>query len=67
MECSPRLDSQPRTRLRSIPGTVPAPRAYPSHCRYADRCPIAEGQCRAGPIPLLPVGSREVRCIKVQR
>ncbi|MGO9308374.1 MAG: ABC transporter ATP-binding protein, partial [Spirochaetia bacterium] len=24
MECSPRLDSLPRTRLRSIPGTVPA-------------------------------------------
>jgi peptide/nickel transport system ATP-binding protein len=66
MECSPRLDSQPRTRLKTIPGTVPAPRAYPSHCRYADRCPIADGQCQAGPIPLRTIGNRDVRCIKVK-
>jgi len=65
MECAPRLDSQPRARLRSIPGTVPAPRAYPSHCRYADRCPLADAECRAGPIPLLTIRNREVRCIKV--
>jgi len=66
LECAPRLDSEPRTRLRSIPGTVPAPRAYPSHCRYADRCPHADAECRAGPIPLRTVGNRKVRCIKVK-
>jgi peptide/nickel transport system ATP-binding protein len=66
LECAPRLDSQPRTRLRSIPGTVPAPRAYPAFCRFADRCPLADAECRAGPIRLRAVGNREVRCIKVR-
>jgi oligopeptide/dipeptide ABC transporter ATP-binding protein len=66
LECAPRLDSRPRTRLRSIPGTVPAAHAYAHHCRFADRCPLADAECRAGPIPLHAVGSRDVRCIKVK-
>jgi peptide/nickel transport system ATP-binding protein len=65
LECAPRLDSTPRTRLRTIPGTVPAPHRYPAHCRFADRCPLADAECRAGPIPLRSVGNRQVRCIKV--
>ncbi len=32
LECAPRLDSKPRTRLQTIPGAVPAPQEYPSHC-----------------------------------
>jgi peptide/nickel transport system ATP-binding protein len=64
MECAPRLDSTPRTPLRSIPGTVPAPRSYAPHCRYAERCPLADDGCRSGPIPLRLIGDREVRCIK---
>ncbi len=66
MECAPRLDSRPRTRLRAIPGTVPAPREYPAFCRYADRCPLADASCRAGPIPLLKFAARQARCIKVK-
>ena len=65
LECAPRLDSKPRSRLRTIAGTVPAPSAYPGHCRFADRCPLADADCRAGPIPLRPVADRQVRCIKV--
>jgi peptide/nickel transport system ATP-binding protein len=65
LECAPRLDSKPRTRLRTIPGAVPAPREYASHCRFADRCPLAEEACRAGPIHLRPIGDRHVRCVKV--
>jgi peptide/nickel transport system ATP-binding protein len=64
MACAPRLDSRPRTRLVSIPGAVPPPQAYPTHCRFADRCPLAEAACRAAPIPLSRVAGREVRCIK---
>jgi peptide/nickel transport system ATP-binding protein len=64
MQCAPRLDSRPRTRLASIPGTVPPPLGFPAHCRFAERCPLADAACRAGPIPLLRIGERQVRCIK---
>jgi peptide/nickel transport system ATP-binding protein len=64
MECAPRLDSRPRTRLASIQGTVPPPHAFPAHCRFAERCPLADAACRAGPIPLLRLRGRQVRCIK---
>jgi len=66
LACSPRLDSTPRARLESITGAVPAPGDYPVHCRFADRCPLADAECRAGPIQLRPIGNREVRCIKVK-
>ena len=66
LACAPRLDSQPRTRLQSIPGAVPWPRSYAPHCRFADRCPLADSDCRAGPIPLRAFASREVRCIKAK-
>ncbi len=65
LACAPRLDSRPRARLRSIVGTVPAAAAYPRWCRFADRCPLADSECRAGPISLGPVRGRLVRCIKV--
>jgi oligopeptide/dipeptide ABC transporter ATP-binding protein len=64
MQCAPRLDSRPRTRLASIPGTVPPPREFPAHCRFAERCPLADAGCRAGLIPLRRFGQRQVRCIK---
>ena len=64
LACAPRLDSRPRTRLQSIPGAVPAPRAYASSCRFADRCPLADDDCRAAPVPLRILGNRTVRCIK---
>ena len=64
MQCAPRLDSRPRSRLRSIAGTVPPAREFPAHCRFAGRCPLADKSCRAGPIPLLRIGQRQVRCIK---
>jgi peptide/nickel transport system ATP-binding protein len=64
LACAPRLDSAPRARLRSIPGAVPPPGAYPRSCRFADRCPLADSSCRAAPIELRPVGGRLVRCLK---
>jgi peptide/nickel transport system ATP-binding protein len=66
MECAPRLDSTPRTRLASIPGTVPPAQRFPSHCRFADRCPLVGEECRAAPIPLRRIGGRQVRCIKAR-
>jgi oligopeptide/dipeptide ABC transporter ATP-binding protein len=41
----PRLDQQ-RERLEIIPGTVPDAREFPSGCRFAPRCPLAEDRCR---------------------
>lgn len=36
----PRVGQQ-RERLRTIPGTVPAPTKWPSGCRFHERCPYA--------------------------
>ena len=36
-----------RGRLPAIPGTVPDLRNLPPGCRYSDRCPLADEQCRA--------------------
>lgn len=43
----PKLDSKPKTRLPYIEGSVPAPRAYPATCRFAERCSYATDYCRA--------------------
>jgi peptide/nickel transport system ATP-binding protein len=37
----------PRRRLRSIPGTVPDPKAMPVGCAFAPRCPQAHAACMA--------------------
>jgi oligopeptide/dipeptide ABC transporter ATP-binding protein len=39
-------------RLISIKGQVPSPLAYPSGCRFADRCPHAFDRCRRELPPL---------------
>ncbi|MCB9527410.1 MAG: ABC transporter ATP-binding protein [Myxococcales bacterium] len=50
-------------RLWSIPGAVPAPRDFPAACRFAPRCPRAQDDCRAAPVPLTVTGDRAVRCL----
>src|SRR5919202_4076977 len=47
----PRL-GQSRERLTVIPGTVPAPTAWPPGCRFHDRCPYAWERCAAEHPPL---------------
>jgi peptide/nickel transport system ATP-binding protein len=57
----PRL-SGPVQRLTPIRGTVPAPNAWPSGCRFRPRCPKAFDKSERMP-PLLPVGSgHRMRC-----
>jgi oligopeptide/dipeptide ABC transporter ATP-binding protein len=64
------LDAQPSrgrkgARLRVIPGTVPAPQAMPSGCRFAGRCAYAEPRCVDSDVqPVELAAGREVRCIR---
>jgi oligopeptide/dipeptide ABC transporter ATP-binding protein len=54
-----------RQRLTAIPGRPPEPRAWPTGCRFAPRCPHALARCSAGE-PLLTVhdADRTDRCIR---
>jgi peptide/nickel transport system ATP-binding protein len=52
----PRL-GEARERLRTIPGTVPPPTAWPSGCRFHDRCPYAWERCTTEHPPLYQIGA----------
>jgi len=59
------LDSLPSrdAALRGIPGEVPSLIAPPPGCRFAPRCPLADGPCRAShPPPTEPAPDHQVRC-----
>jgi oligopeptide/dipeptide ABC transporter ATP-binding protein len=51
LHAMPRL-GQERARLAVIPGTVPPPTAWPSGCRFRDRCPYAWDRCAREHPPL---------------
>ncbi len=59
----PRLDAPRGEMLHDIPGTVPAPGAFPPGCAFAPRCPRAMSKCSLA-IPLLKQVSsdRFARC-----
>jgi oligopeptide/dipeptide ABC transporter ATP-binding protein len=52
----PRLDIE-QPRLASIEGQVPDPLRRLPGCRFADRCPFADAQCRAAEPVLRAVAS----------
>ena len=50
-------------RLATIPGTVPPPTAWPTGCRFHDRCPYAWDRCAGEHPPLYQIGGGHVsRC-----
>ncbi len=51
----PRLDVE-RERLATIEGMVPSPANLPAGCRFAPRCPFADGRCHGEPPPLRELG-----------
>jgi peptide/nickel transport system ATP-binding protein len=54
---------QEKERLATIPGTVPPPTAWPSGCRFRDRCRYSWDRCAVEHPPLYPVGAAHVsRC-----
>jgi len=62
LDAMPRL-GQFRDRLQVIPGTVPPPTAWPSGCRFRDRCPYAWERCAVEHPPLYPVrAGHTARC-----
>ncbi|MBL0169131.1 MAG: ABC transporter ATP-binding protein [Gemmatimonadaceae bacterium] len=62
----PRLD-QIGGRLRTIPGTVPAPTAWPTGCRFRERCAHAFDRCATESPALVQVGAaHRARCHLVQ-
>jgi oligopeptide/dipeptide ABC transporter ATP-binding protein len=55
LHAMPRV-GQSRERLAVIPGTVPPPTAWPSGCRFRDRCPYAWERCEREHPPLYQIG-----------
>jgi oligopeptide/dipeptide ABC transporter ATP-binding protein len=63
----PRLDSDRREPLRTIPGTPPSVLNLPAGCALAPRCPYAEDRCRAERPELEAVGPESHRsaCFRI--
>jgi oligopeptide/dipeptide ABC transporter ATP-binding protein len=59
----PRLTDVPKSDLAVIPGRVPSPAEFGAGCRFASRCPRADGVCRAETPPLREMGDgQRVAC-----
>jgi oligopeptide/dipeptide ABC transporter ATP-binding protein len=56
LRAMPRV-GETRERLATIPGTVPPPTAWPSGCRFRDRCPYAWERCAEEHPPLYRIGA----------
>jgi oligopeptide/dipeptide ABC transporter ATP-binding protein len=62
------LNAMPRVgrrqqRLAVIPGNVPPPTAWPTGCRFRDRCPYAWDRCEREHPPLYQIGAAHIsRC-----
>jgi peptide/nickel transport system ATP-binding protein len=54
-----------RQRLLTIPGRVPELMDLPAGCAFAQRCALAQGDCRAAPPPEHAVGEgHHTRCLR---
>jgi peptide/nickel transport system ATP-binding protein len=62
LRAMPRV-GETRDRLSTIPGTVPPPTAWPTGCRFRDRCPYSWERCETEHPPLYQIGAGHVsRC-----
>ena len=62
LNAMPRVGHE-RERLATIPGTVPPPTAWPTGCRFHDRCAYAWERCASEHPPLYRIGGKHVsRC-----
>jgi peptide/nickel transport system permease protein len=66
IQASPRARER-QVRLATIPGTVPAPRDWPTGCHFAGRCAFATEACRAAPVELRAVTPTDrARCVRAE-
>jgi len=62
MQAMPRVGMN-RERLTTIPGSVPPPTAWPTGCRFRDRCGFAWPRCEAEAPALVPISAgHAARC-----
>ena len=62
MNAMPQI-TESRDRLNVIPGTVPPPTAWPTGCRFRDRCPYSWDRCELEHPPLYQIGENHTsRC-----
>jgi peptide/nickel transport system ATP-binding protein len=59
----PGVEAGPKGQLMSIPGQPPAAGAWPSGCRFAQRCTYTVDACEE-PIPLVQIGVQTTRCLR---
>ncbi|WP_237173444.1 ABC transporter ATP-binding protein [Paracandidimonas lactea] len=67
LKAIPDLENE-RERLLAIPGSIPAPGAWPNGCRFGARCAFVQPACIAQAVPIvsMPEG-RALRCPPRQR
>lgn len=58
----PKLDSEPRTQLPTIAGSVPSLLDMPQGCRFQNRCEHASDQCLQTPETTLIASDHKVAC-----
>jgi len=62
LDAVPRIGGK-RDRMKGIDGSVPHPAHLPAGCKFAPRCPKAQGKCRASEPAITSAGQgRNVRC-----
>ena len=59
LHCIPNT-ARPGEELLTIPGQLPAPEETLAPCRFAPRCPLADGHCRSVPPPATVIGDGHV-------
>jgi oligopeptide/dipeptide ABC transporter ATP-binding protein len=63
LDSLPRMDDEPQTRLRAIPGVPPKGGELAGQCRFAPRCGFAHAVCREGEPELTTRSARHLaRC-----
>jgi peptide/nickel transport system ATP-binding protein len=68
LESIPRLDSIPKSKLNTIEGMVPGLLDLPAGCRFANRCPIVDEQCKiSSPLIDHVSESHQVSCFRWQK
>jgi oligopeptide/dipeptide ABC transporter ATP-binding protein len=67
MQARPSMTDTADNRLKGLPGRPPAVGAWPTGCRFADRCPLVVDACRSEPPAIDEVEpGHHVRCIRAE-